>query len=59
MSAKELSHVDPKSTLTVSKVATFGSLERALHSAEKSLEINSNDSYAWYQKGDKFKYRVL
>ena len=47
MSAKELSHVDLKSTLTVSKVTTFGSLEeseRALHSAEKSLEINSNDA---------------
>jgi tetratricopeptide (TPR) repeat protein len=54
MSAKEVSHVDPKSTFTMSKVATFGGLEeseRTLHSAEKSLEINPNDAYAWYQKG--------
>ena len=37
MSAKEASHIDPKSGLTISKVATFGGLEEfkhALHSAE-------------------------
>ena len=54
MSAKEASHIDPKSVLTISKVATFGGLEEfkhALRSAEKSLEVDSNDAYAWYQKG--------
>ena len=41
MSAKEASHIDPKSGPTISKVATFGGLEEfkhALRSAEKSLE---------------------
>src|SRR5215831_15372209 len=54
MSAEEVSHIDPKSGLTMSKVTTFGGSEeseRALHSAEKSLEEDSNDAYAWYQKG--------
>jgi tetratricopeptide (TPR) repeat protein len=54
MSAKEASHIDPKSGLTISKVATFGGLEEfkhALRFAEKSLEVDSNDAYAWYQKG--------
>src|SRR5215831_4489754 len=54
MSAKEVSHIDPKSGLTISKAAAFGGLEEfkhALHSAEKALEVDSNDAYAWYQKG--------
>jgi hypothetical protein len=47
MSAKEASHIDPKSGLTISKVANFGGLEEfehALRSAEKSLEVDSNDA---------------
>jgi tetratricopeptide (TPR) repeat protein len=52
MSAKEASHIDPKSVSK--KVPTFGGLEEskgALCSAERSLEVDSNDAYAWYQKG--------
>jgi len=36
------------------KLATFSRLEefeRALSSAEKSLEVDSSDAYAWYEKG--------
>src|SRR5215831_3892151 len=53
MSAKEASHIDPKS-YPISKAAAFGGLEEfkhSLRSAEKSLEVDSNDAYAWYQKG--------
>jgi tetratricopeptide (TPR) repeat protein len=60
MSAKEESYLDPTSSVTMSKIKTFAGLkesERALHSAEKTLE-DCNDAYAWYQKGalNNFRY---
>ena len=55
MSYKEASNIDPKLGPTrVKKDVTVGTLEKYeddLHSAEKSLEANSNDAGAWYQKG--------
>ena len=55
MSYKEASNIDPKfSSTRVKKRVTVGILQKYeddLHSAEKSLEVNSNDAFAWYQKG--------
>ncbi|HXP50119.1 MAG TPA: tetratricopeptide repeat protein, partial [Bacteroidia bacterium] len=55
MSAKEVSHIDPKSGLSMTKkLATFSRLEefeRVLSSAEKSLEVDYSNAYAWYEKG--------
>ena len=55
MSYKEASNIDPKfSSIRVKKGITVGILQKYeddLHSAEKSLEVNSNDAFAWFQKG--------
>ncbi len=59
MPDKEATNVDSIHSLTVGKkVVTLCTLEQyegALRSAEKSLEVDSNDAYAWYQKGARFK----
>jgi len=53
MSAKEVPNIDP-SLDQHKKLATFSRLEefeRALRSAEKTLEIDSSDAYEWYENG--------
>ncbi|MFY9868990.1 MAG: hypothetical protein WAK17_04670, partial [Candidatus Nitrosopolaris sp.] len=55
MSAKDSSSIDPKHAVNVVKklttLGTLGQYQSDLRSAEKSLEVDSNNAYAWYQKG--------